>query len=444
MLRAHPSLCVVRRTPSPRAQTIFSTELDLLLVRLHELSPVVSRFFILESDRTFTGLSKPRILSSALDTDPRFKPFLAKVTYQPFTGAPLARGESPFEQEIALRRAMTDLLRTEYPTDPATPPPVMVFSDVDEVPSRKTAELLAACDFASPVHLGMKSYLYSFEWQEGGETSSWRPTAVEWPQRGRGSDEFYRCVRVAHGAAGAAVFGRTWRARHVRLAAARDLTRGTRRHGKVTERVLANSGWHCSCAPLSLLSSPFSPSCSRPRARTQLVLPSPVRLCHQGDRLQPRRPARVPTLGAAPPREDPAHHLQRARLLRHAARGLHVPRLVQQAPARPVRFFLSLFSFLVSGPFVPPASGGESSSPRLRLVIAPAAGGTKRDADALVSLHHPPTLQEQERRRRPDVRRRARRRAALPLARRGQLHPRGRAGEARRRRVVETGEGVYC
>ncbi|TNY23619.1 glycosyltransferase family 17 protein [Rhodotorula diobovata] len=195
-------LCKVHGWP-PRSHppqvwdaTIFSTELDLLLVRLHELSPVVSRFFILESDRTFTGLSKPRILSSALDTDPRFKPFLAKVTYQPFTGAPLARGESPFEQEIALRRAMTDLLRTEYPTDPATPPPVMVFSDVDEVPSRKTAELLAACDFASPVHLGMKSYLYSFEWQEGGETSSWRPTAVEWPQRGRGSDEFYSwCFR---------------------------------------------------------------------------------------------------------------------------------------------------------------------------------------------------------------------------------------------------------
>ncbi|GAA5914564.1 hypothetical protein JCM8208_001204 [Rhodotorula glutinis] len=196
--------------------TIFSTELDLLLVRLHELSPVVSRFFILESDRTFTGLPKPRILQSALDTDPRFKPYLAKITYRPFTGAELHDGESPFEQEIALRRAMTDLLRSAYPLDPSSPAPVLLFSDVDEVPSRKTAALVEACAFAAPelgvgsaLHLGMRSFLYSFEWEEGGETSSWRATAVEWPQRGRGSDEFYR-------------------------------------HGKVTERVLANSGWHCS------------------------------------------------------------------------------------------------------------------------------------------------------------------------------------------------------
>ncbi|BGP37911.1 hypothetical protein JCM10450v2_001847 [Rhodotorula kratochvilovae] len=189
--------------------TIFSTEIDLLLVRLHELSPVVARFFLLESDRTFTGLSKPRILSAALDQDPRFKPYLGKITYRPFTGTPLKKGESPFEQEIALRRAMTDLLRAEYPGDAAVPAPVMIFSDVDELPSRKTAALLRACDFGSPLHLGMRSFLYSFEWEEGGETSSWRPTAVEWPLRGKGDDEFYR-------------------------------------HGKVTERVLANSGWHCS------------------------------------------------------------------------------------------------------------------------------------------------------------------------------------------------------
>ncbi|GJN88595.1 hypothetical protein Rhopal_001561-T1 [Rhodotorula paludigena] len=201
-----------KRTEKPQVwdATIFSTELDLLLVRLHELSPVVSRFFLVESDRTFTGHPKPRLLESALETDARLRPYLAQITYRPFTGAPLAPRESPFEQEIALRRAMTDLLRREYPAATSREPaPVLLFSDVDEIPSRKTVELLQACDFGSPLHLGMKSYLYSFEWEEGGETSSWRPTAVEWPLRGKGADEFYR-------------------------------------HGKVTERVLANSGWHCS------------------------------------------------------------------------------------------------------------------------------------------------------------------------------------------------------
>mgnify|MGYP002477601873 CR=1 FL=1 len=99
---------------------------------------------------------------------------------------------------------MTDLLRSAYPSDPAEPGPVLLFSDVDELPSRKTAALVQACAFAAPelgagsaLHLGMRSFLYSFEWEEGGETSSWRATAVEWPQRSRGSDEFYRCVALS-------------------------------------------------------------------------------------------------------------------------------------------------------------------------------------------------------------------------------------------------------
>lgn len=70
----------------------------------------------------------------------------------------------------------------------------MIFSDVDELVSRKTAQLLKACQFGPPLHLGLRTFLYSFEFEEGGETDSWRPSAVEWPLRGNGDDEFYRCV----------------------------------------------------------------------------------------------------------------------------------------------------------------------------------------------------------------------------------------------------------
>lgn len=106
---------------------------------------------------------------------------------------------------------MTTLLRRSL-SSPSAPsiPPVMLFSDVDELPSRSTVRLLKSCDFPAPLHLGMRSYLYSYEWMEGGETSSWRASAVRWMEGGRGGEEFYR-------------------------------------HGKVTERVLADSGWHCSC-----------------------------------------------------------------------------------------------------------------------------------------------------------------------------------------------------
>ncbi|KAK4332888.1 Glycosyltransferase family 17 protein [Rhodotorula toruloides] len=190
------------------AITIFSTELDLLLVRLHELSPAVDRFFLVESDRTFTGLPKPLVLQPALANDARFKPFLPRITYRTFKGRALEKGESPWDQEIALRQSMTSLLREHFPPTP-TPSPVMLFSDVDELISRRTVSLLKACAFGPPLHLGLRSFVYSFEFEEGGEVSSWRPSAVEWPLRGEGEDEFYR-------------------------------------HGKVTERILPNSGWHCS------------------------------------------------------------------------------------------------------------------------------------------------------------------------------------------------------
>lgn len=90
--------------------------------------------------------------------------------------------------------------------------PVMLFSDVDEIVSRRTAGLLQACEFGAPMHLGLRDYLYSFEFEAGGTegaASSWRAMAVQWNEWGRGSEEFFR-------------------------------------HGKVTERILVDSGWHCS------------------------------------------------------------------------------------------------------------------------------------------------------------------------------------------------------
>ncbi|GAA5931407.1 uncharacterized protein JCM15063_001458 [Sporobolomyces koalae] len=188
---------------------IFSTEIDLLLVRLNELDPVVDKFFILDSDTTFTGNPKPLILPDAFRTT-AFRPFLDKIVYSTFQGHPLAPGEDPFHQEGQMRMQMTDILKRNFPSvESGHLAPVMVFSDLDEIPSRRTVELLRRCEFDSPMHLGMRSYLYSFEWEEGGEAESWRPQAWIWTERGQGFEEYYR-------------------------------------HGKVTDRILVDSGWHCS------------------------------------------------------------------------------------------------------------------------------------------------------------------------------------------------------
>lgn len=195
----------------PLAQTIFATELDLLLLRLHELSPHVSAFYIIESSHSFTGVPKPPLLADALLTDP-FKPFIDRIHFTYRQGRTLERGEDPFTQENEVRSAMDAILLANFPPAPA-PPPVMLFSDMDEIPSRETVALLKACDFGTSLHLGMREYVYSFAWVVGGDemgVGSWRASAVQWTARGDTSiGEYYR-------------------------------------HSKVTERILGDSGWHCS------------------------------------------------------------------------------------------------------------------------------------------------------------------------------------------------------
>ncbi|KDE07998.1 hypothetical protein MVLG_01701 [Microbotryum lychnidis-dioicae p1A1 Lamole] len=199
--------------------SILSTELPMLLIRLTELDPIVTKFFIIESAHTFTGIPKPLIMSTALKTNPDFAPFLDKIHYRSIDGRILAEGEDPFTQEIEVRRAMTTFIKEYMPpriqgekdSDIAMGP-VLLFSDVDELVSRPTAKLLQSCRFPFPLHLGLKDYLYSFEFEAGGimkGVSSWRAHATHWPDRGEGAAEYYR-------------------------------------HGKVSENILADSGWHCS------------------------------------------------------------------------------------------------------------------------------------------------------------------------------------------------------
>ncbi|KAK4058735.1 hypothetical protein OIO90_000179 [Microbotryomycetes sp. JL221] len=204
-----------RQTRAPVWDAVtFSTELDLLKIRLYELDPVVEHFFIVESNVTFTGLPKPILLRSLLnDNNQDFKPYRHKITYHVHEGRQLSRGENPFTQENEVRVAMSNMLTNAInQLDDNRPNPILIFSDVDELISRKTARLLSLCDFKPPLHLGLRDYLYSFEFDASGSkqgVSSWRASANVWPMKGRGQDEFYR-------------------------------------HGKQTERVLANSGWHCS------------------------------------------------------------------------------------------------------------------------------------------------------------------------------------------------------
>ncbi len=179
---------------------LFSSELDLLEIRLHELAPAVSKFFVVEADRTFTGL--PKNLTFAAHAE-RFAPFADKLVHSVFPARTLAPGESPFVNEGNQRRHMDALLRAHMVEAKLRVAPLVVFSDVDEIPYAHTVRLLQRCKVPSPVHLQMREYVYSFEWPAG--EGSWR---AQVHQLGFPGSEY--------------------------------------NHGQVTDSMLADAGWHCS------------------------------------------------------------------------------------------------------------------------------------------------------------------------------------------------------
>lgn len=177
---------------------IFSNELDMLEVRWRELHPYVSKFVILESNTTFTGIPKPLFFAS---NRARFAFAEDKIAHGVFSGRAADRGshKDPFVLESEQRGAMNGLLhRTGISNGD-----LLIMSDTDEIPSPHTIKLLQWCDEVPPVlHLELRHYMYSFEFPV--DYSSWRATAH--------------------------IYGPWTQYRHSRL----------------TNIILSDAGWHCS------------------------------------------------------------------------------------------------------------------------------------------------------------------------------------------------------
>lgn len=136
---------------------IFSIELDLLEIRLKELWSYVDHFIVLEADRTFTGRPKSLHLKDNIN---RFSWAKQKLIYRSYDGLEeLKSDESPFKNENNMRSFM-DTIIYEY----AREGDLIICSDVDEIPSKQTVQLVKQCDgFPDKMHLQLKTYLYSFE-----------------------------------------------------------------------------------------------------------------------------------------------------------------------------------------------------------------------------------------------------------------------------------------
>ncbi|CAA3030561.1 uncharacterized protein LOC111396162 isoform X1 [Olea europaea var. sylvestris] len=161
---------------------LFNNEVDILKIRWKELDPYVTEFVLLESNSTFTGLAKPLFFSANRG---QFKFVESRLTYGQCPGR-FRRGENPFIEEAYQRLALDFLLKQAGIQDDD----LLIMSDVDEIPSRHTINLLRWCDGIPPIlHLRLKNYLYSFEFLV--DNNSWRASVHRY-QSGKTKYAHYR------------------------------------------------------------------------------------------------------------------------------------------------------------------------------------------------------------------------------------------------------------
>ncbi|KAK7280965.1 hypothetical protein RIF29_08562 [Crotalaria pallida] len=175
---------------------LFSNEVEILNLRWRELHPYITQFVLLESNSTFTARPKPLVFKANRE---QFKFVENRLTYG-MIGGRFKKGENPFVEEAFQRVALDQLLRIAGIMDDD----LLIMSDVDEIPSAHTINLLRWCDeIPSVLHLQLRNYLYSFEFHA--DDSSWRASVHRY-QSGK--------TRYAH--------------------------------YRQSDVLLADSGWHCS------------------------------------------------------------------------------------------------------------------------------------------------------------------------------------------------------
>jgi beta-1,4-mannosyl-glycoprotein beta-1,4-N-acetylglucosaminyltransferase len=113
----------------------FFNELDLLELRLTELSGLVDRFVIVEAPVTFMGKPKPLYYA---DNRERFAAFRDRIVHVVVDDLPA--GINPWAREVAQRDAIARGLSEARPNDR------IIVSDLDEIP--KPVALRAALDMA--------------------------------------------------------------------------------------------------------------------------------------------------------------------------------------------------------------------------------------------------------------------------------------------------------
>lgn len=115
----------------------FYNELELLELRLHELSPVVDRFVLVEATRTHSNLPKPLVYADNRDRYRAFAERIVHVVVDDMPDTSDAWALEKFQRDAALRA-----LRGCHADD------AILMSDVDEIP--RAEKVVEACGRLRP------------------------------------------------------------------------------------------------------------------------------------------------------------------------------------------------------------------------------------------------------------------------------------------------------
>ena len=122
---------------------IFNDELELLEIRLNELSPVVDRFVLVEGDKTLSGRPKPLHFA---DHRQRFAEFSDRIVHLTITGDAWPDGHDSWTREWHQRNQIQAALEGCRLQD------LIIISDADEIAHpdavrrAATSEVYRKCD----------------------------------------------------------------------------------------------------------------------------------------------------------------------------------------------------------------------------------------------------------------------------------------------------------
>jgi beta-1,4-mannosyl-glycoprotein beta-1,4-N-acetylglucosaminyltransferase len=155
----------------------FFNELDLLEIRLHELSDVVDRFVLAESTVTFSGKPKPLLFA---ENRQRYAKFLDRIEHIVVDDTPAAV-RSPWDRRMHQSNSLARGLKDMNGDD------IVIFSDVDEIPRasavRAAPEYLTTRFDVLCFELRMYNYFVNYESEERWLRSG--PRAIRYRNLGR-------------------------------------------------------------------------------------------------------------------------------------------------------------------------------------------------------------------------------------------------------------------